>query len=72
MGRALLIRVQELVSCGISMGWVGVFSGGLIAGECRPKYEIRIKPPLSGVCFGIFIGVLLLYGAFFVQRSDYY
>jgi hypothetical protein len=54
------------------MGWVGVFSGGLIAEECRPKYEIRIKPPLSGVCFGIFIGVPLLYGAFFVQRSDYY
>jgi hypothetical protein len=28
MGPALLIRVRQLVSSGISAGWVGVFSGG--------------------------------------------
>jgi hypothetical protein len=35
MGRSLLIRDRELVSIGISIGLVAVFSGGLKAEEAH-------------------------------------
>jgi hypothetical protein len=59
-----MIMMNSELSCGISMGWVGVFSGGLVAEECRSKYGIKIRHLLGGVCFGIFIGVPLIYGVF--------
>jgi hypothetical protein len=46
------------------MGRVVVFSGSLKAEERLSKNGIRSRSPLSDVCFGIFIGVLLIYGAF--------
>jgi hypothetical protein len=63
VGRTLLIRVRQLVFSGISTGWIGVFSGGMIADEGLSKNEIR-SSLIGGVCFGIFNGVLLIYGAF--------
>ncbi|MCI13354.1 hypothetical protein A2U01_0034471, partial [Trifolium medium] len=33
-----------------------------LAEECLSKNEIRSRPLLGGVCFGIFIGVPLIYG----------
>ncbi|MCI60673.1 hypothetical protein A2U01_0081929, partial [Trifolium medium] len=62
--RSLLIRDRELVSSDISMGRVAVLSGGLGAEECLSKNEIRNRPLLGGVCFGIFIGIPLIYGVF--------
>jgi hypothetical protein len=59
-----LIRVGELVSSGISTGWVGVFSGGLVAKKCPSKNEIRSILLVGDDCFGYFIGVLLIYGVF--------
>ncbi|MCI53302.1 hypothetical protein A2U01_0074548, partial [Trifolium medium] len=41
MGRSLLIRDRKLVSSGISMGQVDVFSGGLKAVEFISKNGIR-------------------------------
>jgi hypothetical protein len=41
-----------------------VFSGSLEAEECLSKNGIRSIPILGGVCFGMFIGVPLKYGAF--------
>ncbi|MCI74968.1 hypothetical protein A2U01_0096234, partial [Trifolium medium] len=41
-----------------------VFSGGLEAKECLSKNEIRSGYLLGGVCFGIFIGVPLIYDVF--------
>ncbi|KAK2394407.1 hypothetical protein QL285_056243 [Trifolium repens] len=66
MGRSLLIRDRELVSTDIFMGWVLglLFSGSLEADERLSKYEIRSRPHLGGIGFGIFIGVPLIYGAF--------
>jgi hypothetical protein len=46
------------------MGQVDVFSGGLEAKECLSKNEIRSGLPLGSICFGIFIGVSFIYGAF--------
>jgi hypothetical protein len=46
------------------MDRVDVFSGDLEAGEFLSKNEIRSGPPLDGVCFGIFIDVLLIYDVF--------
>jgi hypothetical protein len=34
MGRLILIRDRELDSNGISLGWIVVFFGGLVALEC--------------------------------------
>ncbi|MCI62800.1 hypothetical protein A2U01_0084057, partial [Trifolium medium] len=59
MGRSFLIRDRELVSSDFSMDQIDVFSGSLEADECLYKNEIRNGPLLSGVCFGIFIGVPL-------------
>jgi hypothetical protein len=52
------------VSSDIFLGQVDVFSGGLKAKECFSNNGIRSRPLLGGVCFGIFIGVPLIYGAF--------
>ncbi|MCI65040.1 hypothetical protein A2U01_0086298 [Trifolium medium] len=41
MGRSLLIRDRELVSSGVFMGWVDVFSCGMEADDCLSKNEIR-------------------------------
>jgi hypothetical protein len=46
------------VSSGISTGWVGVFSGGMVA-------------LLGGVGFDISIGVSLIYGAFVCNSLIY-
>jgi hypothetical protein len=46
------------------MGSVDIFAGGLKADECLSKYEVISEPLLSGVCFSIFIGVLLIYEVF--------
>jgi hypothetical protein len=46
------------------MGRVVVFSGSLKAEGRLSKNGIRSRSPLSDVCFDIFIGVLLIYGAF--------
>jgi hypothetical protein len=46
------------------MDQVGVFFGSLKAEECRSNYVIRSDILLGSVGFGIFIGVLLIYGAF--------
>jgi hypothetical protein len=53
MGRALLIQVRELVSSGVLLGWVDVFSGGLEAEGCISNNGIRSGPLLGSVCFGI-------------------
>jgi hypothetical protein len=63
MGRSLLIRDRELVSSGVFMGRVDVFSCGLEA-ECLSENGIRSEPLLGGFCFSIFIGVPLIYYAF--------
>ncbi|MCI18766.1 hypothetical protein A2U01_0039921 [Trifolium medium] len=62
MGRSLLIRDRELASSGIFLG--RVMSGGLETAEHPSKNEIRGGFLLGGICFGIFIGVPLIYGAF--------
>jgi hypothetical protein len=59
-----LIRDRKLVSSGVLMGRLHVFSGGLEAGECLSKNEIRSKSLLCGVCFDFFIGILLIYDTF--------
>jgi hypothetical protein len=47
------------------MNMVDVFSGSLEADERLSKNEIRNRSLLGGLCFGIFIGVPLIYGTFF-------
>jgi hypothetical protein len=37
------------------MGWVDVFSSGLIVDECLSKNDIRSRPLLGGVLFSIYI-----------------
>jgi hypothetical protein len=64
MDRILLIRDWELVFSVVFMGWVDVFSGGLEHVECLSKYGISSRPLLGWICFGIFIGVPLIYGVF--------
>jgi hypothetical protein len=56
IGRSLLIRDRALVSPGISMGRICVFFDGLEAVECFSVNEIRSRPLLVGVCFGISFG----------------
>jgi hypothetical protein len=68
MGRSLMIRDRELVSSDIFMGRV-VFSDNLKTMECLSKNGIRSRPLLGGVCFGIFIGVPRIYGAFVYVTS---
>jgi hypothetical protein len=41
MGRSPLIRDRELVSSGIFLSGVDVFSGGMEAVKCLSKNEIR-------------------------------
>jgi hypothetical protein len=48
------------------MNRVDVFSGSLKADERLFKNEIRNRSLLGDLCFGIFIGVQLIYGAFFL------
>jgi hypothetical protein len=64
MGQTLLIRVRELVYSDISTGWVDVFCGGLVAESVISENEIRSRPLLGDVYFGIFISVPLIYGTF--------
>jgi hypothetical protein len=52
MGRALLIRVWELVSSDVLLGWVDVFSGGLEAEGCILRMRLEVDL-LGSVCFGI-------------------
>jgi hypothetical protein len=46
------------------MGRVDVFSRGQEDVEYISKNEIRSRSLLGRICFGIFIGVPLIYGAF--------
>jgi hypothetical protein len=64
VSRQFLIRDQELVSSGISMGRIDVLSGDLEADECLSKNELRSVHLIDDVCFGIFIGVPLIYDSF--------
>jgi hypothetical protein len=66
-----LIRDWKLVSSGVFLGWVDVFSGGLEVDEYLSKNVIRSKPLLGGVCFSIFIGDPLIYVAFVLYLLFY-
>jgi hypothetical protein len=46
------------------MGQVDVYSSGLKVEGCLSKNAIRSRPLLGGVCFGIFIGISLIYITF--------
>jgi hypothetical protein len=64
MDPLILIRDQKLVSNGISMSRVVVFSGGLETEECH-FIRMVLEIDLYGrICFSIFIGVTLIYGVF--------
>jgi hypothetical protein len=69
MGRSLLIRDRELVSSGISMGWICVICGGLKADECLSKNEIRNRPLLGGVGFGFSLMFHLYTASLFCSSS---
>jgi hypothetical protein len=54
------------VFSGVFMNRVDVFSGSLEADERLSKNKIRNRSLLGSLYFGIFIGVPLIYGAFFL------
>jgi hypothetical protein len=55
---------SEVSSSGVFMGRIDIFSSCLEDEECLSKNVISSRPLLSGVCFGIFISVPLIYDAF--------
>jgi hypothetical protein len=58
------INEIELESSGTFVDRVDVFFGGIKVVECSSKNEIRSRSLLDDVCFGFFIGVLLIYDTF--------
>ncbi|MCI01121.1 hypothetical protein A2U01_0022145, partial [Trifolium medium] len=78
----LICLDRELVSSGISMGWIDVFSGGLVAKECLSENKIR-SGPLRWCLFWFFhwcsayirrvcvVAPLLRVSVRLVQRPDY-
>jgi hypothetical protein len=65
MGRALLIRVRELVSsCGNFLGWIGDCFGSLESVGCLSDLDLDDESCLGDVCLGVFfLWVFRLYTA---------